>query len=475
MSFLHKIPQQEKKMYLLASLLIIALALLELIMPSGLVLAAVIVLFLALLIFRNPFLGFLAIVFFLPFERLGAYEASLGTIRLSQVFLGITLLAWLFKMMARRRLTFRSFPITLPLVLFLVVNLVGLIYADNLDRSIFVLLITAFTMLIAVLVANLIDDKEKLKKVMVVLLVSATLVSIFGLYQFMGDMVGLAPEVTGLRPHYTKDVLGFTRIQSTALEPLYFANYLLIPLSIIYALFLSRFYQSKKWFLVILIFILGINLFLTISRGGYLGLIASILLITFLYFRSFFTWKKIVILIITITLLYVVGVQFLQIGGGALNWETFISHVRGVFAGPSYLERIDTFEKAFLAFNDHPLFGIGPGGFGPQVATYTHIIPGGGWKIVNNEFIELLTETGILGFIFMMAAFIILFIRSIKAIKITDNNYLKAMMIGLLGAFLGVMVQYQTFSILYIMHIWFLFGLMIACQNLILGTHEKTN
>jgi len=37
-----------------------------------------------------------------------------------------------------------------------------------------------------------------------------------------------------------------------------------------------------------------------------------------------------------------------------------------------------------------------------------------------------------------------------------------------LAAFVGVLVQYQTFSILYIMHIWFLIGFMISVQNIIL-------
>jgi len=36
-----------------------------------------------------------------------------------------------------------------------------------------------------------------------------------------------------------------------------------------------------------------------------------------------------------------------------------------------------------------------------------------------------------------------------------------------LAAFVGILVQYQTFSILYIMHIWFVIGMLISVQNLI--------
>lgn len=444
-------------------------------LPALLYLAAFLFVVIALLIFKNPFWGIILVVFWLPFERLGAYETALGTLRLSQVFTAVTLLAWGWQMLVNKKIHFRRFPVFIPLILFLVINILGLLNAVNLNRSSSVLLITLFTMTITLITVNLVTDRKKLNRIIIVLLISATLVSFFGLYQFVGDMVGLSPEITGLRPLYTKEVLGFTRIQSTALEPLYFANYLIIPLSIIYAVFLSRIWRVQKWLLASLILLLGVNLFLTISRGGYLGIIASGLIITLIYFRRFFTWKKIILLIITLILLYTIGVQFLQIGGGSLNWETFTEHVGGVFKGSSYEERMLTFSAAGQAFQQYPLVGIGPGGFGPHTATFANVQPKGGWQIVNNEFLELLTETGLLGLGFFIWFLLIIFFRSIKALKMAKDPLFKAVLVGLLGAFLGVLVQYQTFSVLYIMHIWFLFGLIIVCQNLIFGSHEQTD
>jgi len=444
-------------------------------LPILLYLAVFIFIIIALLILKNPFWGILLVVFWLPFERLGAYETALGTLRLSQVFTVITLLAWGWQMLVNKKIHFRRFPVFIPLVLFLLVNTLGLLNAVNLNRSTLVLLITLFTMTVTLITVNLVTDRKKLNKIVIVLLISATLVSFFGLYQFVGDMVGLAPEITGLRPLYTKEVLGFTRIQSTALEPLYFANYLIIPLSVVYALFLGRVWRNRKWLLILLILLLGINLFLTVSRGGYLGIIASGLIITLIYYRRFFNWKKIIVLIITLILLYVTGVQFLQIGGETLNWETFIEHVQGVFSGSSYEERISTFSAAWQSFLQYPLVGIGPGSFGPETATFANVQPEGGWQIVNNEFLELLTETGILGLGFFIWFLMIIFFRSIKALKMARDPLPKALLVGLFGAFFGMIAQYQTFSVLYIMHVWFLFGLIIVCQNLIFTNHEQAN
>ena len=101
------------------------------------------------------------------------------------------------------------------------------------------------------------------------------------------------------------------------------------------------------------------------------------------------------------------------------------------------------------------------------MASHPFYMPQDGWKIVNNEFIEILAENGILGLFFFCLFILFLIVRSIKAIIITKDEYLRAILVGLLGAFIGVLVQYQTFSTLYIMHVWFLIGLMIAVQNMI--------
>ena len=56
---------------------------------------------------------------------------------------------------------------------------------------------------------NLVKSKETLNKVLKYIMISCFLVTIFGVYQFLGDMVGLSNEITGLRQHYTQEVFGF--------------------------------------------------------------------------------------------------------------------------------------------------------------------------------------------------------------------------------------------------------------------------
>jgi O-antigen ligase len=161
-------------------------------------------------------------------------------------------------------------------------------------------------------------------------------------------------------------------------------------------------------------------------------------------------------------------VEALGVGGETFTLEKFQGHVGGVFYGASYDERVATIDEAVQAWREHPLLGIGIGSYGPYTAPHPAYIPKDGWKIVNNEYIEILSETGLTGLFFFILFIVWLMGRSLQAIKKARDEYLKAIMIGLSAAFVGILVQYLTFSTLYIMHIWFLVGFMIAVQNIIL-------
>jgi len=486
---------------ILAVFLILVISFLNVSLPLYIFLGLIIFIVIGFFIFKNPVIGIYLIAFFLPFERIGAYEFGGSTVRISQVLFIILLLIWLGRMIFQRKFDFvnpstslgvdterpgileggseslmpsiggrRSVknPLIIPLAIFLLFNILSLQNSLNLERSLLLLALIVFTILLSLVIPNLLQDKKTIEKTILILLISAFLVSVFGIFQFLGDMAGLPTTITGLRDLYTKDVLGFPRIQSTAYEPLYFANYLLIPLGVALSLFLSRKSTIKSSWLLILLIIGGISFVLTVARGAYLALAVVILIISLVYFRKVFTLRNIIIFTVVLVLVWQVVVRALGYGGDIFNLDVFQGHVLNVFYGASFNERIDTFENAMKAWREQPFVGIGVGGFGPYVAPHPYYMPKDGWRIVNNEFIEILAETGIMGAFAFFIIILVLIARSIKAIIKSQDKYLKAIMIALLAAFIGVLVQYQTFSTLYIMHVWFLIGLMIAVQNLVL-------
>lgn len=425
---------------------------------------------LGLIILRKPFWGLLLLAFFIPFERLGSYDIAGITVRASQVTALLTIVAFFCSVAVQRNFKMPKLPIAIPLALYVVVGVLGLTNAPNLQRSVLVLLFTIFTCCVAVLVPLAVRTPEELRKVMKWLFISFVIVTLFGLYQFAGDWVGLPPALTGLRELYTKDVLGFPRVQSTALEPLYFANYLLVPLSVLISLFLMRdkTFGVKK--LVALIGLGGVNLVLTVARGGYIAFAVALCILLCVHFFRLFTWRNFFYAGLVGFVGLIAAIQFSAFD--AISSQ-FVSHVTDLFSGASYSERVETFVIANHAWMDHPWIGIGPGSFGPYASFHPFIVPAQGWNIVNNEYLELLAENGALGLFCMLFVFAIVIIRSVKAILYVKDSYVKAILVGTLAGFIGILVQYNTFSILYILHVWFTIGLLIAMQNMVLTKESK--
>lgn len=410
---------------------------------------------------RIPWYCFLLAVFALPFERFGAFEAAVGTIRASQLFAFFAILGLLFQLPeALKRL--RRLPVLAPLLVFFAIVLLGTPASLNVDRTVAVVLLTAFTALFGLSVPLFITSQERLRTVVTVLLVSAALVSVFGLFQFFGDLVGWPTTVTGLREQYTKDVFGFPRVQSTALEPLYFANFLLLPLGIVFSLFLAQRTRESPWFLG-LVALFAVNVVLTVSRGGYLATALTLGVIAIISFRRFMRLRVLLPLAIAAIVVAMLVPRLLQTGDvERTNLDVFTTHIRNVFYGASYNERIETFEAAVDAWRTSPWVGIGLGSFGPFIAQHPLVEPDGGWRIVNNEFLELLAETGVFGFFAFCFFLWLILLTGMRSLSASHPSFRRAVGLGMLAATIGIIAQYQTFSTLYIMHVWFAFGMVFA-------------
>lgn len=437
---------------------------------------ALLAIFLVLKIINEPVFGVVVVAFLLPFERIGAFELGSFTVRGSQIFALVTILSWLAEFLTKKKNLQAKNPLIIPLCFFLGVSALSLIGAVNLSRGVSVLAFEIFVMLFSLVIPDLLRDKKNLQKVIVALVLACFLTSLFGFYQFLGDMAGLPKEITGLREHYTKSVFGFPRIQSTAAEPLYFANFLLIPISILLALFVRRAEdksRERENFLLRppgIVFILSlavINLILTVSRGAYIAL-AVVLFLTFLVFFKYFLSPKRLIPLILVGLVAVFAVVKMVGLDRRQGLETFIEHSTDFSTGVAVKERLTTYDQAINLINRSPYFGVGVGNFGPAVAQNPNLMPQDGWLIVNNLYLEIWAERGIFGLFFFGVLVLFLVTRSLKALLFGEDKYLKTLLMGLLIAFIAILVQYNTFSILFFFHFWFLIGLTVAVQNLLL-------
>ncbi len=426
-----------------------------------------VVLIVAYLTYTNPTVGLLAMIFLLPFERVGSIELAGFTLRTSQVIGALLLFVFILSVVLRRAGRVRPNPTVWLGALLILIAVLSMTQAVNGFRAATVLTFVGFTIVVSWLVPHFVTNTAVLRRSVIVLGVSTALVCAFGLFQFAGDLVGLPPSLTGLRDLYTSEVFGFPRIQSTFLEPLYFANFLLIPLGILISLLLAGQKVVRPIWLLALTLLAGVNFVLTLSRGGYIALAFSLLVLAVVYWRKVLAPHRVLLGVLVLAVIVWGASQFLGLTGDRQeSIDTFSRQATGIFTGASYTDRATTFEDAWAMAQARPWLGVGIGNFGPNVADFPLVQPEQGWLIVNNEFLEVLAELGIFGFSTFLLLLLVLFIRTIRAIRFARDPFVRAVLVGLLAAFVGVIVQYQTFSILYIMHIWFLFGLMVAAQNI---------
>lgn len=409
----------------------------------------------------------------LPFERIGAVDIAGITVRASHIA-GLGLLAAASAAVIQRTTRMQQWVAGGMLrrverwgLAFLTSGLVSVLLSANIGRTLRVWMYIAFMMSVTFVIARFEWSEARIAAVVRVIWWVALAVALFGLAQFAGDMIGLPQSVTGLRDIYTKEVFGFPRIQSTALEPLYFANFLLLPLGVFGSLLLARQFsiisQPRLWGIVALV---GLNIVLTLSRGGYLAVIAVVATLLILH-RTTPTVAKTIRMAVPI-----VGAIILISIGALVVFETssfaptlvsnFVDQATNATEGAGVTERTATIRQAVTLFAERPLFGVGPGGFGPAVAV-TDQPPVNGFVIVNNETLELLVEHGILGFVLLLGMVVTLIRVAVRAPR--TRRMETAVRLGLIAVVIGIAVQYQTFSTLYIMHVWAVIGMMYGVSH----------
>lgn len=424
---------------------------------------------------EDPIFGLLCLLFFLlPFERIPSYDIGGVTVRGSLIISAIIILLAIYKTIKDRAKTLNR--TVWLLAAFLLWNIILIPFSLNPMRASTVTLFTVFTAMTAVSVLILYKSSY-LKGILASLFTSTALVVGFGFYQYFGNILGLGEELTGLRGRYSWELFGFPRIQSTALEPLYFASFLLLPISIMTGLIIYRHSKNKR--MSILYIFSAAALFLTVSRGGYAAFVFMVLSLCSIYAFKKWTNIKSVISLVALTAI-AFTISFLLIGyvnkpgdlakKGTTGSKSYTKQISDTGLEGGGDERAYNRKQAIGIIKTSPVVGVGPGNFGPVVQSNN---PDKGWVIVNNETLELWAETGIIGLLLLGAFCVSLLVDILKYLRGTFSQS-QLIAASLLCYLFAVAIQYQTFSTLYVIHIWVAIGLAMGIIYSNNRNNEKT-
>lgn len=402
------------------------------------------------------------IVLLLPFERLLTFEVAGFTIKpaylLAVIFIGWYLLRHIYSLIARFKngqvnpIFVRDFIKKIAAEEYLLLIFVAWSYFSSIwsldgKRTLVLSTLLTFLVLVFIIFRRLINEKIR-QKISQIFIWSGIAVSIFAIIQLLLEPL-LGYQAVFLREIYSSRVFGFARPQGTFLEPLYLADYLIIATFLLNNELRMRNKGYWKLTIILIVFILAL------SRGAYLGLAIGSLV----YLATGFYYKKItqyfvlkilgtfiMALVISFTLIYLVA------GGGGI--KTFFNHAsRASDLAPSNeIERLKNrtvaVNNAKESINNHFLLGVGLGAFG-ALPQYRNLREVGEMQTVNNQYLEVFAELGVVGFMLFLAIIYLAISYQLQAARrgIYDN-------VVYLAALVALLVQYFTFSALNLLYIW---------------------
>jgi len=434
---------------------------------------------------RNPE-NFITLFFlFLPFERVGSISVLNFTLRFSQIILLSSLLFIFLETLFLKNFKKirKSLSGNLSLFIFFLFILFTPLFSnktENLLRSLLVAFFEIFTLTL-VFVIPYFFKKEKISEYTKFSNFLIIFLSLFAILQFFLDMIGVPSQFTGLQERYTKIVFGFPRPHGTLIEPLFFANFLIFPISISFANLLDKIFLEEKKRKInflkninFISFLLGtFSIFLSLSRGGIVAFLISVFSVFLFKFKIIFKngFSQILKIFSISSSVLIFLIIFIEIIFGE-SATKFSNQLFNFVSGTSVDERNLSMDIAKELFFENPITGIGTGNFGISYAEITGISQINGFQTVNNQYLEILTENGVIGFLFFFFFIFFWLQKSFKTLfqnfyrKKEDRDFKKNLelnfLLGIFSGFFGTIFQWNTFSTLWTFWIWFWFGMMIA-------------
>lgn len=429
----------------------------------------------------------LALIFVLPFERIPSVEAGGLTLKLS-LLVGIAFISIGLKDTLSSLKGMDHF-MRLPRV-FLEYSILSVIWVENMGYWLKANLVLGFCIVLFYTVIALLTDSERRERlvnlVLKTILLSAGVVMVFGLFQWLGNLIGIPDGLTAIRPEYTADKLGLPRMHSVLLEPLYFGLYLLLPLGILWAdcagVTIKNLYA--RFGLIALIYL---SILLSLARGA---IVASILIGLIGLVYSYKELKR-QLKVRDLSRLLVGGVVALALLVGATSilgkqgtdedhlyergFSTIIGHLETIKPWGDNEDAKDQNSinsrdearsegwKIVTASKDNFVFGVGAGQYGPNINP-TLSPPKGLEATSNFMLLDVWVEYGLVGLTLLITfltwvLFGILRARNAKT-GLSDSE--RVLVIGAGLYLVGLLVQSITFGELAITHLWVMLALLSA-------------
>lgn len=398
----------------------------------------------ALLVLASPEFGVVAIITVLPFAPTMSLVAAVL----------YTALCYFMKILQGKRSVRFDLLDGIVLIFMLLMVSGGLVAASF--ASVKPMLVYVAFMVGYFLVVNLIRSPEWFRRCLAGVVCSCTLVGLYGLYQ---NFFGLVSQTW-----QDSDMFGTIegRVVSTFENPNVLAEYLIMVLPLVLALFLNTDQPKKKLSMVIAGGIIGGCLIYTWSRGAWLGFLIGIVIFLLMYSRhtmTFMLFGCLGIPFLPFVLPESITQRFLSIGNlgdSSTSYRVNIWRGVGKMIGDYWQTGVGIGTDSFRCV--YPLYSLS----GIESAPHSH-----------NLYLQILVEIGIVGLVIFL---VLLFFWAQSCFTLHRNEERREKMIpaaifcGLLAVLAQGMTDYIWYNYRVFLMFWLMLGLCAAARKILAAT-----
>ena len=391
------------------------------------------------------FLGLIGVVVFFENPMISLIATSFGYIFLPDILV-LALLYGTFGLFLFRKFIKKDDPLIVasheivPYIYFLlmIIQTATSVYFMGSIRD---LVIHTGGFMYLIFMINEVKTEEQLHGVIVAVIVAATILALYGIYQYI---VGVDVKKGWVDTSSNSAIRG--RAYSIFGNPNIFAEYLVMAIPLTVGIFWSTKRDGVRLLFLAMFLLQAASLVLTMSRGGWLGLAVAAFVFIWLVRKE--------LLLLAVPLM---GAAVFVIPTSIVNRFMTIFN----FADSSTSYRFQIWEVTETIIHNHFLMGLGLG-YRPFKAVFEQYMPGMGIFHAHNAFLQIFAEMGIIGFAIFLIFMVSIFVNLARYPLKSENRYVKIMGAALASSFAGMLFHGLFENIFYMTKITTTFWLLLA-------------
>ena len=195
---------------------------------------------------------------------------------------------------------------------------------------------------------------------------------------------------------------------------------------------MARFLASEKFvpyaLLFLLVLMMAAALFMTFSRGGILAFICSSLFFAWITYRRRSLRRKTGLLAILAAVIFAAVVL--------AAWDRL--EERFADLEEDHISRLSVWQDSLGIMRDYPISGTGLGTFESAYMRYQTTMPRLLFDHAHNDYVEIITDTGIIGFLLSMGMALVFFRKTFQRWRHKHSSFGKCIGAGGLASFIAI-------------------------------------